>query len=198
MEIERDERIALSGSEGLAEENAKLTKRVAALTRRVSALLSEKLAAEYRERLWKERALAAGWKGRADAWHVRPDRPGSRPARECVRKHSARTAPPDPVRDINGVAVKSAGEWDDAGLEKAGVTTVGDVATEYVKLSTENLEKPEKAICFSSTVAHGEEICRAMASVSLNVQNISYLDEERIVAARSPSSGSQTAPPWGW
>lgn len=80
--------------------------------------------------------------------------------------------------DISGVAVKSTGEWDDAGLERAGVTIVGDVATEYVKLSTEHFGKPEKAICFSSTVAHGEEICRAMASIGLNFQNISYLDDE--------------------
>lgn len=80
--------------------------------------------------------------------------------------------------DISGVAVKSTGEWDDAGLEKAGVKIVGDVVTEYVKLSTEHFGKPEKAICFSSTVAHGEEICRAMAGVGLNFQNISYRDDE--------------------
>ena len=67
IEIERDERIAMSGSEGLAEENAKLTQQVAALTRRVAALVDEKASAEYREKMWKERAIAAGWKGRADA-----------------------------------------------------------------------------------------------------------------------------------
>lgn len=67
IEIERDERIALAGAEGLAEENAALRTQVAALSQRVSALLSEKGAAEYREKMWKERALAAGWKARADA-----------------------------------------------------------------------------------------------------------------------------------
>lgn len=67
IEIERDERIALSGAEGLAEQNAILTQQVATLTRRVSTLLDEKSAAEYREKMWKERALEAGWKGRSDA-----------------------------------------------------------------------------------------------------------------------------------
>jgi len=95
--------------------------------------------------------------------------------------------------DISGVAIKSTGEWDEHGLERAGVTIVGDVATEYVKLSTEHFGKPEKAICFSSTVAHGEEICRAMASVGLNFQNISYHDDEddrrrKITEFRKPDS----------
>lgn len=95
--------------------------------------------------------------------------------------------------DISGVAVKSTGEWDEHGLERAGVTIVGDVATEYVKLSTEHFGKPEKAICFSSTVAHGEEICRAMASIGLNFQNISYHDDEddrrrKITEFRKPDS----------
>ena len=95
--------------------------------------------------------------------------------------------------DISGVPVKSTGEWDDKGLERAGVTIVGDVATEYVRLSTEHFGKPEKAIAFSSTVAHGEEICRAMASVGLNFQQISYLDDEddrrrKIDEFRKPNS----------
>lgn len=67
LEIERDERIAMAGADHLAEENAKLTTQVAALTRRVAALIEEKGSLQYREKMWKERAIAAGWKGRADA-----------------------------------------------------------------------------------------------------------------------------------
>jgi superfamily II DNA or RNA helicase len=95
--------------------------------------------------------------------------------------------------DTSGVAVKSTGEWDERGLERAGVTIVGDVAAEYVKRSTAHFGKPEKAIVFSSTVAHGEEICRAMAGIGLNFQNISYRDDEderrtRIAEFRKPDS----------
>lgn len=67
IEIERDERIAISGGEELAAENAKLTKQVVALTRRVAALIDENRSLQYREKMWHDRALAAGWKGRDDA-----------------------------------------------------------------------------------------------------------------------------------
>lgn len=80
--------------------------------------------------------------------------------------------------DISGVAVRSTGEWDDRGLEREGIKIVGDVATEYIKRTTEHFGGPVKTICFSSTVAHGEEICRAFAEIGLNFQNISYRDDE--------------------
>lgn len=67
IEVARDERIALAGADHLVEENEKLTKQVATLTRRIAALIDEKSSAEYREKMWKERAVAAGWKARADA-----------------------------------------------------------------------------------------------------------------------------------
>jgi ParB-like chromosome segregation protein Spo0J len=67
IEIERDERIGLAGAEGLADENNKLTKQVELLTRRVAALLEENSSLKYRENLWRERALGAGWKGRENA-----------------------------------------------------------------------------------------------------------------------------------
>ncbi|CAN5209779.1 hypothetical protein BH10PSE6_BH10PSE6_11410 [soil metagenome] len=66
IEIERDERIALAGADGLAADNDRLARQVAGLSRRIAALIEENGALKYREKLWKERALAAGWKGRAD------------------------------------------------------------------------------------------------------------------------------------
>lgn len=80
--------------------------------------------------------------------------------------------------DTSGVAVKSTGEWDERGLEQGGIKIVGDVVTEYIKRTTERYGGSVKTICFSSTVAHGEEICRAFAQVGLNFQNISYHDDE--------------------
>jgi DNA repair protein RadD len=80
--------------------------------------------------------------------------------------------------DTSGVAVRSTGEWDDAGLERAGAKIVGDVVAEYIKRTHEHFDGPAKTIAFSSTVAHGEEICRAFAEVGLNFQNISYHDDE--------------------
>ncbi|MPZ34873.1 MAG: DEAD/DEAH box helicase [Rhodospirillales bacterium] len=80
--------------------------------------------------------------------------------------------------DTSGVAVCSTGEWDDAGLERAGVKIVGDVVAEYIKRTHEHFGGPVKTIVFSSTVAHGEEICRAFAEVGLNFANISYHDDD--------------------
>lgn len=67
MEFERDERIALSGTGHLVEENEGLRKRVALQDRRIASLTDDLRSCQYREKMWKERALAAGWKARADA-----------------------------------------------------------------------------------------------------------------------------------
>jgi DNA repair protein RadD len=95
--------------------------------------------------------------------------------------------------DTSSVAVKSTGEWDDAGLEREGTKIVGDVVSEYLKRTTEHFGSPAKSIVFSSTVAHGEEICRAFAEVGLNFQLISYRDDdddrrEKITEFRKPDS----------
>ena len=67
LEIERDERIALSGADELAAENERLTRQIALLDRRIAALQRDNESLKYRENMWRERATSAGWKGRADA-----------------------------------------------------------------------------------------------------------------------------------
>ena len=67
IEIERDERIALSGAGELAAENERLTKQIALLDRRISPCCRSNAALKNREKLWRARAEQAGWKERADA-----------------------------------------------------------------------------------------------------------------------------------
>ncbi|MPZ34872.1 MAG: hypothetical protein GEV13_28465 [Rhodospirillales bacterium] len=67
LEIERDERIALSGGTELAAENERLTRQVAMLDKRIAALAEENSSLKFRENMWRERAKSAGWKGRDDA-----------------------------------------------------------------------------------------------------------------------------------
>lgn len=67
LEIERDERIALSGGAELAEENAKLVRQTSMLSRRVAGLLEEVGSLKQQAKTWRERALAAGWKERKNA-----------------------------------------------------------------------------------------------------------------------------------
>jgi hypothetical protein len=67
IEIERDERIAMAGADHLVKENEKLTQQVATLSKRVASLIDENRSLQYREKLWKERAVSAGWKARVHA-----------------------------------------------------------------------------------------------------------------------------------
>jgi len=67
IEIERDERIALSGGGELAAENERLQKQVAMQDRRIASLMTENESLKYRAKMWRERAISAGWKGRDDA-----------------------------------------------------------------------------------------------------------------------------------
>ena len=95
--------------------------------------------------------------------------------------------------DTSGVALASTGEWEERGLEREGVKIVGDVVAEYVKRTSERFGGPVKTIAFSSTVAHGQEICRAFSEVGLNFQQISYRDEDeerraKIIEFRKPDS----------
>lgn len=66
IEIERDERIALSGAGELSAENERLNKQIALLDRRIASLMSENESLKYREKMWRERAIAAGWKEQAN------------------------------------------------------------------------------------------------------------------------------------
>jgi hypothetical protein len=67
MEIERDERIALAGAEGLAAENEKLTQQIAMQDKRIASLTEDLRAANRIVKMWKKRAMDAGWKERANA-----------------------------------------------------------------------------------------------------------------------------------
>ena len=58
------ERIAPGGADGLAAGNDRLARQVAGLRRRLAALIEEN-GVKDREKMWKERALAAGWSERA-------------------------------------------------------------------------------------------------------------------------------------
>ncbi|CAN5635995.1 hypothetical protein BH10PSE6_BH10PSE6_18120 [soil metagenome] len=65
IEGERDARTAPAGADGQATENDRLARQVAGLRRRIAALIAENGALKDGERMWKERALAAGWTERA-------------------------------------------------------------------------------------------------------------------------------------
>jgi len=59
------ERIAPAGADGLAAGNDRLARQVTGLRRRIAALIEENGALKDGEKMWKERALAAGWSEQA-------------------------------------------------------------------------------------------------------------------------------------
>lgn len=79
--------------------------------------------------------------------------------------------------DTKGVKV-TAGEWQKDELEKRGLMIVGDVISDYMRISHQVFGKPEKTIVFSSGVAHGAELVKKFGEHGLNFVQISYLDDE--------------------
>jgi superfamily II DNA or RNA helicase len=81
--------------------------------------------------------------------------------------------------EINTQGVKvTAGEWQKDELETRGLQIVGDVVADYVRISNQVWGEQRKTICFSSGVAHGQELVNRFASVGLNFVQISYKDDE--------------------
>lgn len=80
--------------------------------------------------------------------------------------------------DTEGVKVV-AGEWQKDQLEERGRKVVGDVVTDYMRLSSEVFGRKSKAICFSCGIAHGADLVQSFGAVGINaVQLASGVDEE--------------------
>jgi hypothetical protein len=65
IESGRDQHVAQIGASGAGVGNGRLARLVAGLRRRIAALIEENSALKDGEKMWKERALAAGWSERA-------------------------------------------------------------------------------------------------------------------------------------
>lgn len=79
--------------------------------------------------------------------------------------------------DTTGVKIV-AGEWQKDDLESRSLEIVGDVVAEYMRLSNTIFGRPKKTICFSSGVAHSQELAQRFATAGLNFVSISYLDTD--------------------
>ena len=79
--------------------------------------------------------------------------------------------------DVSGVKV-AAGEWQRDEVEQRSLQIVGDVVSEYVRISHEVFGGYKKTICFSSGVAHGVELASQFAKIGLNFIPISYKDSD--------------------
>jgi superfamily II DNA or RNA helicase len=71
-----------------------------------------------------------------------------------------------------------AGEWKKDDLEDRGLKVVGDIVTDYLRLSAEIFGGPRKTICFSSGVAHGAELAAQFNESGVMAIQISYKDDD--------------------
>lgn len=83
--------------------------------------------------------------------------------------------------DITGVKVV-AGEWKKDDLEERGKRIVGDVVSDFIRLSSEVFGEPRKTICFSCGVAHGHELAEKFNDAGINAVQISYKDSDEYKA----------------
>lgn len=79
--------------------------------------------------------------------------------------------------DVNGLKVV-AGEWKKDDLEKRGQKIVGDIVTDYIKLSNDVFGEPRKTVCFSSGVSHGTDLMSSFNHAGVSAIQLSYKDTE--------------------
>lgn len=79
--------------------------------------------------------------------------------------------------DVEGLKVV-AGEWKKDDLEVRGQQIVGDIVSDYVKISNEVFGRFAKTICFSCGVAHGTDLMHKFNEVGVNAIQISYKDSD--------------------
>ena len=80
--------------------------------------------------------------------------------------------------DTKGVKVL-AGDWQRDELEQRGQQIVGDIVSDYLKLSMDVFGGFRKTICFSCGIAHGAELVSKFAEAGVNaVQLASGVDDE--------------------
>lgn len=75
--------------------------------------------------------------------------------------------------NMEGVAVKSTGEWDERETSGRALEVVGDVVAEYLKHGA-----PRKFICSAVDTAHVEELARQFLAAGINVATYTYKDSE--------------------
>ena len=83
--------------------------------------------------------------------------------------------------DVEGLKIV-AGEFKKDDLEKRGQQIVGDVVSDYVRLSNEIFGGFRKTICFSCGVAHGADLVQKFQDAGVNAIQISYKDTDEYKA----------------
>ena len=74
--------------------------------------------------------------------------------------------------NMDGVTVKSSGEWDEVETEKRALEVVGDVVAEYLKFG-----ESKQFIGFAATIAHAQELQSQFLAAGINVATYTANDQ---------------------
>lgn len=83
------------------------------------------------------------------------------------------------AQEIDVSGLKAQGDsWESEKLEERALAVIGDVVSEYTRISNDVWGGPRKTIVFSSGVQHGKELAQRFAEAGYNFLSISYMDDE--------------------
>ena len=77
--------------------------------------------------------------------------------------------------DMRG-AKKTAGEWQASEVRTRSSRIIGDIVTEWVRMTQEHFGGPVKTLAFSADVAHGEQLCQAFQLAGYDFRQSTYRD----------------------
>ena len=80
--------------------------------------------------------------------------------------------------DMRG-AQKTAGEWQAEEVRTRGRRIIGDIVSEWARMTQLHFGGPVKTLLFSADVAHGEELCQAFQLAGYDFRQSSYRDYDR-------------------
>ena len=80
--------------------------------------------------------------------------------------------------DMQG-AKKAMGEWTSSEVRKRGQVIIGDIVSEWVRMTHLHFGGPVKTLVFSADVAHGEELCQAFQQAGYDFRQSSYKDDDK-------------------
>ena len=80
--------------------------------------------------------------------------------------------------DMRGAKKGNDGEWLRSEVRNRGGLIIGDIVSEWARMTQEHFGGPVKTLAFSADVAHGEDICRAFQLAGYDFRQSSYHDSD--------------------
>ena len=81
--------------------------------------------------------------------------------------------------DMTG-AKKTAGEWQASEVRTRGRHIIGDIVSEWQKMTSLHFGGPVKTLGFSADIAHGKDICEAFQAAGYDFRQSTYRDSEEV------------------